>query len=128
MNPEGWIVRHWQGDDLEFSEGELFQDFEQTFQNFFEGFPFDVTPQIQGLSKTYVSMKLLKNALDTGKLCFPPSKTNHRRNKINVVHTKVVSNIEKKYILDNRQKHFLLLKHKIWICNITILFCLFIKW
>ena len=95
MNPEGWIVRHWQGDDLEFSEGELFQDFEQTFQNFFEGFPFDVTPQIQGLSKTYVSMKLLKNALDTGKLCFPPSKTNHRRNKINVVHTKVVSNIEK---------------------------------
>lgn len=49
MNPEGWIVRHWQGDDLEFSEGELFQDFEQTFQNFFEGFPFDVTPQIQGL-------------------------------------------------------------------------------
>lgn len=73
-------------------------------------------------------MKLLKNALDTGKLCFPPSKTNHRRNKIDVVHTKVVSNIEKKYILDNRQKHFLLLKHKIWICNITILFCLFIKW
>lgn len=48
MNPEGWIVRHWQGDDLEFSEGELFQEFEQTFQNFFEGFPFDVTPQIQG--------------------------------------------------------------------------------
>lgn len=48
MNPEGWIVHHWHEDDLEFSEGELFQEFEQTFQNFFEGFPFDVTPQIQG--------------------------------------------------------------------------------
>lgn len=48
MNPEGWIVHHWLEDDLEFSEGELFQEFEQTFQNFFEGFPFDVTPQIQG--------------------------------------------------------------------------------
>lgn len=53
MNPEGWIVHHWLEDDLEFREGELFQEFEQTFQNFFEGFPFDVTPQIQGLSKTY---------------------------------------------------------------------------
>lgn len=50
MNPEGWIVHHWHEDDLEFSEGELFQEFEQTFQNFFEGFPFDVTPQIQGSS------------------------------------------------------------------------------
>lgn len=53
MRPEGWIVHHWHEDDLEFSEGEFFQEFEQTFQNFFGGFPFDVTPQIQGLSMIY---------------------------------------------------------------------------
>lgn len=35
--------------------------------------------------------------------------------------------VEKKYLLDNGQKRFLLLKHKIWICNITMLFCFFIK-
>lgn len=44
----------------------------------------------------------------------------------NVVDTKVVS-CRKKYLLDNSQKHFLLLKHKIWICNITMLCCLFIR-
>lgn len=48
MNHEGWNVQHGHQDDLGCSEGEFFQEFEQIFQNFFQGFPFGVTPQIQG--------------------------------------------------------------------------------
>lgn len=71
MRPEGWIVHHWHEDDLEFSEGEFFQEFEQMFQNFFGGFPFDVTPQIQGLSMIYCFDKTAEESTGNWQTMFP---------------------------------------------------------
>lgn len=39
---------------VEFSEGEFFHEFEQMFQSFFRGFPYDVTPSVQGFCVFFI--------------------------------------------------------------------------